>query len=139
MKKFSYILLLIISLFFITSVHAAELTSVTYDGNIKVEGTGIGQIQIVVFDSTDTAIFMTTTESTGTYSVTLPSISTLKNGDYKVKVADKDGSNTSTKTLTITSISNPLTYDSIIFYIFIAFISIAGIFISVRELRNRYN
>lgn len=142
MKKVLYITLLIATLLLCGNVRAAELTNVSYNGNFKVEGTGTGQIQIVIFDSNDSPVYMTTTEaSEGTFSITLPKIDGLKTGEYKIKVADYDGSQADTQTLKIkvnSTTQNPYTYDGIYVYLFISFLGVLGLIKGVSLLRKNY-
>lgn len=130
MKYIKYLLFLIIMLIVSTNVQAATITDATYDGNFKVTGSGSGQVQIVIFDPTDSPIYMATTPVTnGVYAITVPQIDGLTTGNYKVKVADYDGTNVSEKTIyvEIAAINNPNTYDNILISFIIGIISILGI------------
>lgn len=132
MKYLKYLACFIISLLFIvTSVKAATITDATYDTSFKVNGTGTESVQIAIFNPDNTAIYMTTTSITnGVYDMTLPKIDGITPGNYTIKVADYDGQNVDTKTVTISSSIDeavPNTSDNIIIPFIIGIISILGI------------
>lgn|SRR5574344_2014932 len=144
MKQIKYITFFVISLLFVmTNVKAATITDATYDGNFKVSGTGTNQVQIVVFNPDNVAIYMTTYATTNdTYETTLPEISDITSGTYTIKVADYDGTNVDTKAINISSVqnnneTNPNTGDNIIISFIILIICIVGIFGYILLIKNK--
>jgi len=144
MKK--AVLLITFLCFFISTVNVnaevvvelnyPKITTAEYeDGKFKIEGTGTGQIQVVLFDLNNNPLYMTTVLATeGEYSVTLPAIEGIKEGNYKAKVADYNGENVNTKIINVKLSStpiinenNPQTGDNIISSIIISGLSILGI------------
>ncbi len=118
-----------------------SITKTSYvDGQITIEGTGTGEIQIVLFDLDNLPIYMTTvTAEEGKFLITLPPIDGLTEGTYNIKVSDYDGTNTSTGTVEIeetsqittepvkSEVANPPTLDNISTYIISGCISLIGI------------
>ena len=134
MKK---VLLIVFALFlfsFMTKVNAGPSISITEtnytNGRISIEGTGIGEIQIVLFGLDNLPLYMTTvTAEDGEFSIILPPISGLDEGTYNIKISDYEGVNTSTGTVEITAEANPQTSDNVITYIILGFISFVGIIV----------
>src|SRR5574344_167354 len=106
MKNVKYFILLFALAFVsITNVNAASITDVKYkDNKFQITGTGTGEVQIVVFDKTNSPIYMSTVTSVdGIFNSTLPSIDNIVEGDYTFKVSDYDGSNVNSKAIKIKS------------------------------------
>lgn len=134
MKKLLLIVFALVLFSFMTKVNAGPSISITEtnytNGRISIEGTGIGEIQIVLFGLDNLPLYMTTaTAEDGEFSITLPPISGLDEGTYNIKISDYEGVNTSTGTVEITAEANPQTSDNVITYIILGFISFVGIIV----------
>ena len=134
MKKVLLIVFALVLFSFMTKVNAGPSISITEtnytNGRISIEGTGIGEIQIVLFGLDNLPLYMTTvTAEDGEFSIILPPISGLDEGTYNIKISDYEGVNTSTGTVEITAEANPQTSDNVITYIILGFISFVGIIV----------
>lgn len=134
MKKVLLIVFALVLFSFMIKVNALPAISITetnYANNrISIEGTGTGEIQIVLFGLDNLPLYMTTvTAEDGEFSITLPPISGLDEGTYNIKISDYEGVETSTGTVEITAEANPQTSDNLIIYIILGFISFVGIIV----------
>ncbi|HOZ54092.1 MAG TPA: hypothetical protein PKY25_02045 [Bacilli bacterium] len=129
MKKIVLVIFALIIFLSLGSIEAATITKTSYtNGRITIEGTGSGEIQIVLFGLDNQPLYMTTTTSENNlYSITLPEINGLTPGTYTVKVSDYDGTNVATSTVRIIAETNPQTSDNILLYIITGLICIVGI------------
>ena len=146
MKKVLLIVFALVLFSFMIKVNASPAISITetnYANNrISIEGTGTGEIQIVLFGLDNLPLYMTTvTAEDGEFSITLPPISGLDAGTYNVKISDYEGVETSTGTVEITAEANPKTVDNVIIYFVLGVISLIGMIISsvliYKTLRNK--
>jgi len=134
MKKILLIIFAVFLLLPMIKVNAGPAISITetnYANNRKsIEGTGTGEIQIVLFGLDNLPLYMTTvTAEDGEFSITLPPISGLDEGTYNIKISDYEGVDTSAGTVEITAEANPKTSDNVITYIVLGFISLVGIIV----------
>src|SRR5574344_2465217 len=114
MKKILLIIFAVFLLLHMIKVNALPAISITetnYANNrISIEGTGTGEIQIVLFGLDNLPLYMTTvTAEDGEFSITLPPISGLDEGTYNIKISDYEGVDTSTGIVEITAEANPQT------------------------------
>ncbi|MFA5602260.1 MAG: hypothetical protein WDA21_00795 [Bacilli bacterium] len=133
MKKVLFIILTLFVFLLPIYVQAATITETEYsNGRISIDGTGEGEIQIVLFGLDDLPLYMTTVAAeSGVFSITLPEIDGLSEGTYTVKISDYDGTNISTDIVEVTAESNPQTFDNIMLYIAVASICLIGIITSI--------
>lgn len=139
MKK---ILSIIIFLLLITTVNVNANTTITKtdykNGKISVQGTGEGEVQIVLFDLNNEPLFMTTvTTENGKFEITFPPIANLKEGTYKIKVSDYSGQKTSSGEVIIKAEETPQTIDKIFIYITLSTLSLTGLTFSARYLYKK--
>ena len=129
MKKILYILLITITVFTFSNVSALnkEITSLTVkeeSGKINVAGTtesGCSAVAIMVYKEDGTTLVTMKTTGVNDDNTFTDSID-IKNGNYVVKVADYDGGEFSTETVTIKT--NPNTGDNIYTYVIVLGISL---------------
>ena len=134
MKK-TYFLIAFLSIFILTTNVYAEtngpiITNAEYKNEkITVKGTGTGRIQLVLFNLDNSPIYMTTVmpEGDGDFSITLPKIDGLTDGNYKIKVADYNGEHINEKTVSVKLEKNPATGDNIMISVIIGGLCILGI------------
>ncbi len=129
MKKLFLIIFSALLFTVMIEVNAAAAPSITkasyIEGRIKIEGTGEGELQLVLFGLDNSPLYLTTvTAEKGLFEITLPAIDGLKEGTYNIKVSNYDGEETALGTVLIKAEVTPKTVDNLTIYVGVGAISL---------------